>query len=246
MLTQEQRLRLMECPKDPVDMAPDTDAYNEIDDNISHDNTIIYGSLKNWDTGAYVPVSDTGGVYYGGYQGWLTDENLSKFWADRSCGVTAAANMLYYMAKNVSGKSALYTKPDITKVSFSAFQRQIYDHSLSPAVYGIPGSSSMTRKVESWASYRNVSLIGRPFKGAWSVTNVRNHIIAGLNAERPVLLQTWNSPIPNLSWHWVTVTRIYKDGTDKILTSNWGGKAVYDFEIWCNGPGLYKSVLYFE
>ena len=218
---------------------------NQADDKSSADMT-IYASLKNWDTGAFVPISDSGGIYYGGYQGWLTDENISKFWADRSCGLTAAANMFYYMAKNVSGMSALYTKSDISKASFSAFQRQIYDHSLSPAVYGIPGSSTMKRKVENWASYRDVPLRGRQFKGTWNVANVRNYIIAGLNAERPVLLQSWNSPIPNLSWHWVTVTRIYRDSADKILTSNWGKKAVYDFETWCKSPGIYKSVLYFD
>ena len=226
-----------------ADLAPLTDDQS---DDESNSNITIYASLKSWDTGAFVPISDSGGIYYGGYQGWLTDENISKFWADRSCGLTAAANMFYYMAKNVSGKSALYTKTDITKASFSAFQKELYDHSLSPAVYGIPGSSTMKRKVEKWASSRNVPLTAHPFKGAWSVTNVRNHIIAGLNAERPVLLQTWNSTIPNLSWHWVTVTRIYRDGTDKILTSNWGGKEVYDFETWCKGPGIYKSVLYFD
>ena len=32
MLTQEQRARMTECPKGPVDMILDTDAYNEIDD----------------------------------------------------------------------------------------------------------------------------------------------------------------------------------------------------------------------
>ena len=226
--------------------AGDTPPTNDqVDDKSSADMT-IYASLKNWDTGAFVPVSDSGGVYYGGYQGWLTDENISKFWANRSCGVTAAANMLYYITKNVSGKSALYTKNDITKASFSAFQREIYDHSLSPAFYGIPGYSTMKRKVENWASSRNVPLSAHQFKGVWNITNVRNYIAEGLNAERPVLLQTWYSPIPELAWHWVTVTKIYNDGTDKILTSNWGKKAVYDFEKWCKGSGIYKSVLYFD
>lgn len=32
MLTTEQRLRMLEVPKDPIDMVLDTDAYNEIDD----------------------------------------------------------------------------------------------------------------------------------------------------------------------------------------------------------------------
>ena len=226
-----------------TDLSPLTDDQRDDETNA---NITIYASLKNWDTGAFVPVSDSRGVYYGGYQGWLTDENISKFWANRSCGVTAAANMLYYIAQNISGKSELYTKSDITKASFSAYQRQIYDHSLSPAVYGIPGSSSMKRKVENWASSRNVPLTGRQFKEPWNVTSVRNYIVEGLNAERPVLLQTWYSPIPELAWHWVTVTRIYNDGTDKILTSNWGRKVVYDFETWCKSPGIYKSILYFD
>ena len=160
--------------------------------------------------------------------------------------MTAAANVLHYMSKHVSGKSALYTKTNITKASFSQFQKQLYDYSLSPAVWGIPNLSTMKSKVESWATYRGVSLSGQIDKSTWNTTNVRNYISAGLNSERPVLLLTWNSPIPSLSCHWVTVTRIYKDGTDKILTSNWAGKAEYDFATWCNSSSLYKAVLYFK
>lgn len=208
--------------------------------------TYVYGSLDNWDYGGFVPVSVTGGVYYGGYQGWLTDEGVSSFWADRACGLTAAANALHYMSQNVSGKSDLYTKSGITKTQFSAFQKQLYDYCLSPAIWGIPNWSTLKSKVEEWADYRNVSLSGVEDNSTWNTTNVRNYIATGLNAERPVLLQTWNSPIENLSWHWVTVTRIYLDGTVKILTSNWAGKAEYDFATWCNSSSLYKSVLYFN
>ena len=32
MLTMEQRLRMLECPRGPIDLVLDTDAYNEIDD----------------------------------------------------------------------------------------------------------------------------------------------------------------------------------------------------------------------
>ena len=32
MLTESQRLKMLECPEHPVDMVLDTDAYNEIDD----------------------------------------------------------------------------------------------------------------------------------------------------------------------------------------------------------------------
>lgn len=209
--------------------------------------TYVYGSLDDWDTYDFVPVTTSGGgVYYGGYQGWLTDEGVSEFWADRACGLTAAANAMYYMSQNVSGKSNLYTKSNITQTSFSAYQKELYDYCFSPAIWGIPTWASMKSKVEEWADYRNVSLTGVEDTSTWNATNVRTYIANGLNSERPVLLLTWNSPVEDLNWHWVTVTRIYLDGTVKILTSNWAGKTEYDFTTWVNGDGLHKGVLYFN
>lgn len=68
-----------------------------------------------------------------------------------------------------------------------------------------------------------------------------------LNKECPVLLLTWNSPIADLSTHWVTVTRIYNNGSaTKIVTSNWAEKQIYDFSTWVNGSSIYKGVIYFE
>lgn len=209
--------------------------------------TTVYGSLDDWDTYDFVPVTTSGGgVYYGGYQGWLTDEGVSEFWANRACGLTAAANAMYYMSQNVNGKANLYTKSDISKSSFSAYQKELYDYCFSPAIWGIPTWASMKSKVEEWADYKNVSLTGVEDTSTWNATNVRTYIADGLNSERPVLLLTWNSPVEDLNWHWVTVTRIYLDGTVKILTSNWAGKTEYDFATWVNGNGAYKGVLYFN
>ena len=82
---------------------------------------------------------------------------------------------------------------------------------------------------------------------AWSEVNVRKYIATGLNKESPVLLLIWNSPIPDLEQHWITVTRIYDAGSGtKMVTSNWAGKEIYDFPTWVNGGSLYKGVIYFE
>ena len=43
MLTTEQRIRMLECPKGPIDMVLDTDAYNEIDDQFA----ISYALFSN-------------------------------------------------------------------------------------------------------------------------------------------------------------------------------------------------------
>ena len=208
----------------------------------------MYGELDHWKSGEFVPVSVSEGVYYGGFQMWLTEEGISEYWANRSCGITAAANMLYYVSKNIAGKSQLYTKSKISKSDFSAFQKELYDYCMSPSIIGIPFMSTLKSKVEAWANYRNVQLNGVISNAAWTEANVRDYIAAGLNAECPVLLLTWNSPIAELQNHWVTVTRIYLDktGSVKILTSNWAEMAEYDYSAWFAGASINQSVIYFQ
>lgn len=208
--------------------------------------TTVYGSLTNWDMFDFVPVSESTGYYYGGYQGWLTDEAVSQFWADRSCGVTAASNMLQYMSDNVSGMADLYTQSGMTKANFSAFQKDVYDY-LPPAIWGIPTIDTMISGVTSFATAQGVDLTETRSPSTWNEANVRTYIAEGLNKESPVLLLTWNSPIPELQVHWVTVTRIYDSGAGtKMITSNWAEKKVYDFSTWVNGSSIYQGVIYFE
>lgn len=176
----------------------------------------------------------------------MTSEGISQFYADRSCGVTAAANMLCYMADNVSGMSDLYTQSGISKAQFNAFQRDVYDY-LSPAIWGVPTLDALIDGVEDYATDQGVDLTATRSSASWTETNVRSYIAGGLNKESPVLLLTWNSPIADLSMHWVTITRIYDGGSGvKLVTSNWAEKQTYDFSTWVNGSSLYKGVIYFE
>lgn len=219
---------------------------SSIASNASTRATTVYGSLDNWDSGDFVPVSVSNGYYYGGYQGWLTEQEVSEFYANRSCGVTAAANMLYYMSENVSGMSDLYTRSGISKSQFNAFQKDVYEY-LSPAIWGIPTLDTMIDRVEEFASAQGVSLSATRSSDSWTEANVRDYIADGLNGESPVLLLTWNSPIEDLTMHWVTITRIYNAGAGtKIITSNWAEKQTYDFATWVNGSSIYKGVIYFE
>lgn len=214
------------------------------------DGNEVYGSLDDWDSGVFVPVcervSSSNYYYYGGYQGWLVDEGISEFWANRSCGVTAAANMMQYMSTHVSDKSSLYRTRGLMKNQFSSYQSVVYRY-LSPAIWGIPTIDVMIDGVKEFALDQNVSLNPVLCSDSWTETNVRDYIAEGLNQESPVLLLTWNSPIPDLNAHWVTVTRIYRDNSGtKIVTSNWAGKQTYDFSTWVNGSSIYKGVIYFE
>lgn len=76
--------------------------------------------------------------------------------------------------------------------------------------------------------------------------DVLNYMRTGLNAESPVLVLNWNSPIADLDWHWVTVTKIYGDNVSMyMVTSNWGERETYDFNTWVNGSSVYKGTIYF-
>lgn len=209
--------------------------------------TTVYGQLDDWDTGNFLPIKDDNGtIYYGGYQGWLTNIGVSEFYANRSCGVTAASNMFCYMSNHVAGMEGLYTKSDLSKSNFNAFQKEVYN-TISPAIWGIPTLNSLISRAEEFASQHNVDLKATRSSSSWTENNVKNYIATGLNKESPVLMLTWNSPIPDLKEHWVTITRIYNAGSGtKIVTSNWGGKEIYDFSTWVNGSSVYKGIIYFE
>lgn len=207
---------------------------------------IVYGVLSDSTIGRFVPIpKENGGYYYGGYQAWLTDEGVSKFFADRSCGVTAAANMMYYMATHDPGKAALYTQNGLTKSKFSSFQRTLYNY-LTPSLAGIPTATNMISGIRDYARSRGVTLTLMTSPTNWTHSTVLNYMKTGLNVNSPVLMLNWNSPIPDLVAHWVTVTRIYGDNVSMyMVASTWGEQVTYDFNTWVNGSSVYKSVFYF-
>ena len=208
---------------------------------------ITYGELDDRTVGSFIPIPDSnGGYYYGGYQGWLTEQGVSQFYANRSCGVTAAANVMYYMATHVSGKSALYNQTgSLTKAKFNTFQKSVYNY-LNPSIIGVPTLNAMINGVVDYAESRNVTLTPITSPASWTHSNVRNYMSAGLNAESPVLVLNWNSPIADLDWHWVTVTKLYGDNVSMyMVTSNWGERETYDFNTWVDGSSVYKGTIYF-
>lgn len=213
------------------------------------------GSLINWESGKFVPVVDvaTGRAYYGGHQRWLLDEGVSKFYSDRSCGVTAITNMLVYLAQNSPEKVSLIgnnvtniNSLSIKKSDYSAIQKSVYNR-IMPAIWGVPTVNTITSRVQNYATIRGVTLKVVKYSKIWSEGNVKAFIANALNKNRPVLLLTWNSVIPDLKLHWVTVTRLYETETGtKMVTSNWGNMQTYDFNVWVNGSSLHRGVVYFE
>ncbi len=181
-----------------------------------------------------------GGVRYGGYQGWLTAAGVSKFFADRACGVTAACNMLAYLSRR-PGMEGLWPH-DLTANGFNAAQKELYGY-LKPRPWGIFTVGKLIRGVERYARDRGVPL--RAVRRGRIA--MQDYIADGLSRDCPVLLLTWNTPIRELRFHWVTATRLY-DGGDgvKVVTSNWAKRKEYDFRAWMEGRSLHRGAVWFE
>ena len=125
------------------------------------------GALNNWESGHFVPVFDvvSGKVYYGGHQRWLLDEGISKFYSDRSCGVTAITNTLIYMAQNNPEKAGLIgnnldvatdtNMKNIKKSDYSALQKSVYTRIL-PAIWGVPTVKTIVSRVQKFAINREI------------------------------------------------------------------------------------------
>lgn len=213
--------------------------------NVSRD--IQFAALSNWQQGSFVPVTQGTTTYYGAKQQWLADYGyMSQGLADRACGVSAAANALHYLSENKTGKSNLYDYPSTQRSLFTAFMNDVSLY-VTPTLIGIPTASIVADGVENFASSQHVSLTSTQINLS-SFSNATNGVRNALDDDCPVLLLSWDSPIPDLPFHWVTITRLYtnNNGRFMITTSNWGNMESYDFQLWYETTFLNKSLIYFS
>lgn len=185
--------------------------------------------------------------YYGGYQGWLTNFMLtSKFWADRACGVVAAANISAYKSRELNIPS-IYPYKTRNKVDFTSHIYDVFKF-INPAFYGVPTIGNMVKGFVKFGQSRGVKLEPVYFRNKWNLENIITYIKNGLQENNPVMLVTWNTNVKDLKNHWITITGFVrtKDGKSYIVTSNWGRIATYSLDDWFKNYSLYKGLIYFK
>lgn len=183
---------------------------------------------------------------YGAYQNWLFTEKLrTKFWADRSCGVVAAANTAYYLTRNHNKR--LYTYKYIDIKSFTLFLKDITKY-IRPRVYGIPTIHHMQRGFIRYAKSRGINLKAETLSMSLSNDFIIDFIKRALRQDYPVMMLTWNTKEVHLKYHWITITGYFKDidGKNFIITSNWGDREVFNFDNWLNEKNFCKGLIYFK
>lgn len=181
---------------------------------------------------------------YGGQQGWLKSLKVkNQFWTGRSCGVTAAANLVMYLARSDDNMKALYN--GTTKEDFVNLMKELYPF-LKPRVYGIPTLTKMKRGVQRYAYSKGVRLRCGMESWIWDVDEGSDFISRMLQQNRPVLLLTWNSSNRDFRNHWITVTGMLEssEGFD-LISSNWGRRRVYSYEGWIKDKALLRGAISF-
>lgn len=213
---------------------------------IENENYIV-AALKAWKEDEFVPLVFDSVRFYGGFQDWLTKQGVSQFYANRSCAVTAAANMMCYLAVHQKNKyQMLYPAATLSPEGFNQFQKRLYEV-FRPTIIGIPLVTMMIKRIMAYANVQGISLQAIRFTGNWKEENVANFIQTALQEDYPVLLLTWNTAIKELAYHWVVVTKLYGSvGDIKILTSNWGKIKEYSLSEWVKGFSFYKGLVYFR
>lgn len=181
---------------------------------------------------------------YGGQQSWLKSFMVkNQFWADRSCGVTAAANLIMYLSRSDDNLYQLYQ--GTSKEDFVELMRELYPF-LRPRVYGIPTLSKIKRGILSYAYSKGVRLRCEMESWVWDVDEGSDFIIRMLEKNRPVLLLTWNAANREFRNHWITVTGMSQINEDLEMTaSNWGRRRSYSYKGWIKDKALLRGAISF-
>lgn len=185
-------------------------------------------------------------IHYGGYQGWLSSEGfVSKFWSNRSCGVIAASNTLFYMARN-NPHNKNKNPSIISKENYLDLALYLYKF-IRPRIFGVPTVATMIRGLKSYGEVMNIGITPFLLVNPKSIRATAEYIKHGLRRNFPIMMVTWNSKIDNLEYHWVTITGYYvtKSGEHFIVTSNWGRQEVFSLDRWVEEKSVYKGLLYF-
>ncbi|MBM7616346.1 hypothetical protein JOC73_002928 [Alkaliphilus hydrothermalis] len=78
--------------------------------------------------------------------------------------------------------------------------------------------------VEKFASSRGVSLNRVTSNAAFTLENTTSYIVNGLANDSPVATLNLNGFWDEHGWHWMTITRYYRDWNDNrfVNVSSWG------------------------
>ena len=219
---------------------------------------MIY-ALENPD---FLKITDKNGAFYGGAQAWFSD----KFSVNGGCGVTAAANILAYLAASDEKYARLYPQKSLTKQDFTAFMEELCGFVKIRNFFGQPlgvwGKKRFEKGVLGYAKSRSVELSAVEFRGKMNLASAADFIKNALSENLPVaMLIGFNKRLKNVQCvypsggtiggsferHWVTITELSENnGKITVKVSSWGAFAFVDLTDFVDGEKIYSALVYFK
>lgn len=198
--------------------------------------------LKRSKLGEFVPVIENGKIHYGGHQDNLKYRQVSKFYRDRSCVVTAFTNVYLYMYR--PGEK-------FSLEEYNDYQYWFYKV-LRPRIYGIPSAKFLDLKInrlrrDYYIKLKPHILSDNPIRRR-SMDQVADFIKEGLSKDCPVIFFNWaGKKVKLMTHHGVVVTEINKKNEDYLLTvSSWGRRYIVSLKEFLGQIRTYTSFMYFE
>lgn len=216
-------------------------------------------TLKNPE---FVKITENNASFYGGAQSWFSD----KFSVNGGCGVTAAANILAYLAASDEKYKALYPYGSLEKSEFLKFMEELCGYVKIRNFFGFPlgvwGKKRLEKGVINYAKKRGVNLSAVKFNGRMSFSDAEGYIKTALSKNLPVaMLIGFNKRMKSVEYaypnknafrgsferHWVTITELCeKNGKTVVKVSSWGAFAYIDLRDFIDGERVYSALTYFE
>lgn len=192
--------------------------------------------------GEFVPVLDGDRTYYGGFQNLLERKNVSKFYRDRACVVTAMTNVYFYLFhKNRQLPIDLYNE-----------YHYYFFRSLRPWANGVPTAKSLDRRLDRVREDFGISLESKTL----TETMVNKRPLAkkiafieeALEKESPPIIINWlSNDINVMKHHGVCITELNRVGDKhEVVVSSWGRVYRFILEDFERQYRTYTGLIYFK
>lgn len=192
--------------------------------------------------GEFVPVIEKDKTYYGGFQNSLERKNVSKFYRDRSCVVTAMTNVYFYL---------FHKERELSMDLYNEYHYYFF-RSLRPRANGVPTVKSLDRRLDRVREDFDISLESKTLTETMvnkrPLTKKIAFIEEALSEDSPPIIINWlSNDINVMKHHGVCITELNRVGNKhEVVVSSWGRVYRFILEDFERQFRTYTGLIYFK
>lgn len=192
--------------------------------------------------GEFVPVIEKDKTYYGGFQNSLERKNVSKFYRDRSCVVTAMTNVYFYL---------FHKERELSMDLYNEYHYYFF-RSLRPRANGVPTVKSLDRRLDRVREDFDISLESKTLTETMvnkrPLTKKIAFIEEALSEDSPPIIINWlSNDIKVMKHHGVCITELNRVGDKhELVVSSWGRVYRFILEDFERQFRTYTGLIYFK